>query len=135
MSLKNALDEQGFRGGTRSATEWNQWVQSEKEQLARVMERYYQVLDNNHRINQDNGRLHKENENLIKSNDRLREENADLREQNRDYSLLRKVFGRDQMDDLVRRGRHIRLRGRELVIVDGSGNMPLLIIERAFMLG
>lgn len=31
---------QGFRGGTRRETEWNQWVQSEKEQLAVVMERY-----------------------------------------------------------------------------------------------
>ena len=40
VSLKQALAEQGFRGGTRGATEWNQWVQSEKEQLALVMERY-----------------------------------------------------------------------------------------------
>jgi hypothetical protein len=40
VSLKKALDAQGFRGGTRGATEWNQWVQSEKEQLALVMERY-----------------------------------------------------------------------------------------------
>ncbi len=40
VSLKKALDAQGFRGGTRSATEWNLWVQSEKEQLARVMERH-----------------------------------------------------------------------------------------------
>ena len=40
VSLKKALDAQGFRGGTRDATEWNQWVQSEKEQLALVMERY-----------------------------------------------------------------------------------------------
>ncbi|MBR5641411.1 MAG: plasmid recombination protein [Firmicutes bacterium] len=40
VSLKKALEAQGFRGGTRSATEWNLWVQSEKEQLARVMERH-----------------------------------------------------------------------------------------------
>ena len=40
VSLKQALAAQGFRGGTRGATEWNQWVQSEKEQLAQVMERY-----------------------------------------------------------------------------------------------
>ena len=40
VSLKKALDTQGFRGGTRGLTEWNQWVQSEKEQLAQVMERY-----------------------------------------------------------------------------------------------
>ena len=40
VSLKQALAAQGFRGGTRGATEWNQWVQSEKIQLAQVMERY-----------------------------------------------------------------------------------------------
>ena len=40
VSLKQALAAQGFKGGTRGATEWAQWVQSEKEQLAAVMERY-----------------------------------------------------------------------------------------------
>lgn len=40
VSLKQALAAQGFKGGTRSDTEWNQWVQSEKEQLAAVMQRY-----------------------------------------------------------------------------------------------
>ena len=40
VSLKQALAAQGFKGGTRGDTEWNQWVQSEKEQLATVMERY-----------------------------------------------------------------------------------------------
>ena len=40
VSLKQALAAQGFKGGTRGATEWSQWVQSEKEQLAAVMERY-----------------------------------------------------------------------------------------------
>lgn len=40
VSPKQALAAQGFKGGTRSDTEWNQWVQSEKEQLAAVMERY-----------------------------------------------------------------------------------------------
>ena len=40
VSLKQALAVQGFRGGTRGDTEWNQWVLSEKEQLSTVMERY-----------------------------------------------------------------------------------------------
>lgn len=40
VSLKQALAAQGFKGGTRGDTEWNQWVNSEKEQLAKVMERY-----------------------------------------------------------------------------------------------
>lgn len=40
VSLKQALAAQGFCGGACRETEWNQWVQSEKEQLAVVMERY-----------------------------------------------------------------------------------------------
>jgi len=40
VSLKQALAQLGFKGGTRGMTEWNQWVQAEKEQLAAVMERH-----------------------------------------------------------------------------------------------
>ena len=40
VSLKQALAAQGFKGGSRSETEWNQWVQYEKKQLDAVMERY-----------------------------------------------------------------------------------------------
>ncbi|MEY8534844.1 plasmid recombination protein [Blautia pseudococcoides] len=40
VSLKQALAKQGFKGGSRGDTEWSQWVQSEKEQLAAVMERH-----------------------------------------------------------------------------------------------
>ncbi len=40
VSLKSALAAEGFTGGTRSATEWNQWIAAEKRELAMVMERY-----------------------------------------------------------------------------------------------
>ncbi len=40
VSLKQALAAQGFKGGTRENTEWNQWIQSEKEQLSAAMERH-----------------------------------------------------------------------------------------------
>ena len=40
VSLKQALAAQGFKGGTRGDTEWNQWVSAEKSALALVMERY-----------------------------------------------------------------------------------------------
>lgn len=40
VSLKQALAAQGFQGGSRQDTEWNQWVSHEKEQLAIVMERH-----------------------------------------------------------------------------------------------
>ena len=39
VSLKQALAAQGFHGGSRQETEWNQWVHAEKRQLAAVMER------------------------------------------------------------------------------------------------
>lgn len=40
VSLKKALEAQGFRGGTRSNTEWNQWVEAEKEKLSEIMLEY-----------------------------------------------------------------------------------------------
>ena len=39
VSLKKALEAQGFKGTSRSDTEWNRWVNGEKEQLAAIMER------------------------------------------------------------------------------------------------
>lgn len=210
VSLKQALATQGFKGGSRGRTEWSQWVQAEKEQLAAVMERHgiqweqkgtheqhlsvldykkqerekeieqldleigrkhdeYDVLskrienydagleelaalekeldagdkyvlpepqgfmtvktyrtkiaeplveklksmlktvlvrafegwDNYYRLNMKNGRLYQENQELNRTNKELTEENAMLRAENKDYSLLRKVFGRKQIDDLV----------------------------------
>ena len=40
ISLKQALAAQGFKGGTRGDTEWNQWVSVEKSALAFVMEQH-----------------------------------------------------------------------------------------------
>ena len=214
VSLKQALAAQGFKGGSRSETEWNQWVQSEKEQLAAVMGRYdiewehkgthekhlsvldykkqerskevekldiaiekkqteYQVLsdrignfdkgikdlqrletmldtaeeyqlaeprglmsarsyktkvaeplvkklkslvkaalakcfdamDNYYRLNITNGNLHRTNERLTRANEKLKDENDTLRAENKEYKLLRKVFGRKQIDSLIEQAR------------------------------
>ncbi len=40
VSLKQALAAQGFKGGSRGDTEWNQWASAEKAALAVVMERH-----------------------------------------------------------------------------------------------
>lgn len=40
VSLKQALGALGFKGGSRGDTELNQWMNAEKEQLAKVMERH-----------------------------------------------------------------------------------------------
>ena len=40
VSMKQALEKQGFRGAGRSDTETMAWLQSEKESLASIMERH-----------------------------------------------------------------------------------------------
>ncbi len=40
VSLKGALAEQGFKGGTRGMTEWNEWIEAEKQELSKVMGRH-----------------------------------------------------------------------------------------------
>ncbi len=37
VSLKKALESQGFVGTGRSDTEWNRWVEPEKEALSQIM--------------------------------------------------------------------------------------------------
>ena len=222
VSLKPALAAQGFKGGTRGDTEWNQWVSAEKSALAFVMERhgiewehkgthekhlsvidykkqerekeiavldnqlaekkdefrvmadrienfdngekslqkldesimnepeyqlpeppammlartykakfveshisrfkslistlfarYFKALDSYHRLNITNGNLYRANERLEKINDKLTEENTRLRAENKDYSLLRKVFGHKQIDDLLERARNVKGRKRD----------------------
>lgn len=222
VSLKQALAAQGFKGGTRGDTEWNQWVSAEKSALAFVMERheiewehkgthekhlsvldykkqerekeiavldnqlaekkdefrvmadrienfdngekslqkldesimnepeyqlpeppammlartykakfveplisrfkslistlfarYFKALDSYHRLNITNGNLYSANERLEKINDKLTEENTRLRAENKDYSLLRKVFGHKQIDDLLERARNVKGRKRD----------------------
>ena len=222
VSLKQALATQGFKGGSRGDTEWSQWVQSEKEQLAAVMERYgiewehkgthekhlpvldykkqerekevavlgakieqkqvelkslsnrvlnydkakdelsnlefeldtapkYQLpepekfmtakayktkmaepvvrrlkelvktvlarcfegWDNYHRLNTANAQLYRMNQRLEKINERLTEENTRLKAENKDFSLLRKVFGRKQIEDLLEQARNVKGRKRD----------------------
>ena len=222
VSLKQALAAQGFKGGTRGDTEWSQWIQFEKEQLAAVMERYgiewehkgthekhlsvldykkqerakeverlgaeidqkqseykslskrvlnydkaldelsklefeldnaskYQLpepekfmsakayknkmaepivkklksllktvlarcfegWDNYHRLNVANEKLYRDNQRLGKVNAMLTEENTRLKTENKDYSLLRKVFGRKQIDELLEQARTVKGRKRD----------------------
>ena len=76
-----------------------------KKLVKSILARYFRVLDNYHRVNKTNGELYRENEGLSRSNERLKEENTALREQNKDYTLLRKVFGSQQIDDLIERAK------------------------------
>ena len=80
-------------------------VKKLKKMVKSLIVQCAKAWDNYHRINERNGKLYRENEHLIASNDRLKEENTTLREQNKDYSLLRKVFGSRQIDNLVAQAR------------------------------
>lgn len=222
VSLKQALAAQGFKGGTRGDTEWNQWVSAEKSALAYVMERhgiewehkgthekhlsvldykkqerekeldaledklgekkdefrvmadrienfdngekalqkldesimnepeyqlpepsammsarsykakfvepliaqfkslistlfarYFKAKDSYNRLNITNANLYRANERLEKINGKLTEENTRLRAENKDYSLLRKVFGHKQIDDLLEKARNIKGQKRD----------------------
>ena len=77
-------------------------VEKLKSMLKTVLVRAFEGWDNYYRLNMKNGSLYQENQELNRANKELTEENAMLRAENRDYSLLRKVFGRKQIDDLVK---------------------------------
>ena len=193
--LQQALAAQGFEGGSRGATEWNQWVQAEKEVLAQVMERYgfeweqkgtheqhlsvldykkqerskelaateerlteakadlqsvekriqsyeagevdlmnktyreklglpvieklkkiikellvrySRAMDKLIKLAQQNSELYKDNQFLEEENKHLREENGILRNQNKEYSLLRKVFGKGQIETWLRQAKEVQ---------------------------
>lgn len=57
--------------------------------------------------------IYRTNQRLEKVNERLTEENKILKAENKDYSLLRKVFGRKQIDDLLEQARTVKGRKRD----------------------
>ena len=78
VSLKQALSSLGFKGGSRSETELNQWVQSEKQKLAMVMreneiewdqkgthEQHLSVLDYKKKVREQEVEELKEHKNLL----------------------------------------------------------------------
>ena len=87
VSLKQALAAQGFKGGSRQETEWNQWVQSEKEQLAIVMER--------HGIEWEQKGTHEKHLSVLdyKTQERSRELEGKCAEREKDYATLQQVIG------------------------------------------
>ena len=54
VTLKGALGEQGFKGGTRRETEWKQWITAEKQELSKVAEKcgvqWKQLGTHNHHL-------------------------------------------------------------------------------------
>ena len=84
-----------------------------KQIIKYLLLQWTKAMDEFLRANRYNGALYRENESLSQENDRLREENEILRRQNKDHALLRKVFGRDQVDGWVRQAQELQQRKRE----------------------
>ena len=83
-------------------------IKALKELVKTVLVKFFQVRNENSRILDNNGRLWREGENLRYEIDRLKEENKDLRhvnselrKQNKDHALLRKIFGSEQIDQMI----------------------------------
>lgn len=84
-----------------------------KSLISALFTRYFKAIDSYNRLNVTNANLYRENEKLSKINGKLTEENTRLRAENKDYSLLRKLFGHKQIDDLLERARNIKGRKRD----------------------
>ena len=72
-----------------------------KNLLISVLLQLFQAIDAYHRLNMKNGQLYRENEYLTSRNDALREENTRLKKENKDFALLKKVFGKEKIGELV----------------------------------
>ena len=90
-------------------------VEKLKSMLKAVLVRAFKGWDNYYRLNMKNGTLYQENQELSKVNKKLAEENMILRNENKDFKLLRRVFGRRQIDDLVEQARFAKSMKRDNV--------------------
>lgn len=90
-------------------------VEKLKEMLKAVLVRTFEGWDNYYRLNMKNGNLYQENQELNRVNKKLAEENMILRTENKDFKLLRRVFGRRQIDDLVEQARFAKSMKRDNV--------------------
>ncbi len=81
--------------------------------ISTLFARYFKAKDSYNRLNITNANLYRANERLEKINGKLTEENTRLRAENKEYSLLRKVFGHKQIDDLLEKARIIKGQKRD----------------------
>lgn len=81
--------------------------------ISTLFARYFKAIYSYNRLNITNASLYQENEKLPKIYDKLTEENTRLRSENKDYSLLRKVFGHKQIDDLLEQAKNIKVHNHE----------------------
>ena len=92
-----------------------------KKLVKTILIRYFQLRSDYSRVIDNNGRLWREGDALRYEVNRLKEENADLRrvnnelrKQNKDHSLLRKIFGSEQIDQMILQAKELSSKGRNV---------------------
>lgn len=83
-------------------------IKALKELVKTILVRFFQLRNEYSRVIDNNGRLWREGDALKYEVNRLKEENTDLRrvntelrKQNKDHALLRKIFGSEQIDNMI----------------------------------
>ena len=66
-----------------------------------LLVRFFTVMNSHNRLERENRDLRQDQEYLKEDCDSLAKENKSLKEQTRDYALLRKVFGNQQIDEMI----------------------------------
>ena len=88
------------------------FVNKLKELLISILKRYYLLEERFRNVSLQNQKLMKENDSLMYSTDRLFDENRALRMAVKDFSLLKKVFGDQQIDEMIQGARSARTHRR-----------------------
>lgn len=91
VSMKKALEAQGFKGGTRKDTELNQWINSEKEALSQVMERHGVEWEKLGTHNEHLSVLEKKKEFRIQEIQELGSKLNDLRQKKMDINAVENI--------------------------------------------
>ena len=79
-----------------------------KKIIKELLARYSRLVNDYMKALQSNSIFYNDNVALEHENSQLREENDILRKQNKEYSLLRKVFGRGQIESWLRQAKEIQ---------------------------
>ena len=83
-------------------------IEKLKKIIKELLVRYSRAMDKFIKLAQQNSELYKDNQFLEEENKHLWEENGILRNQNKDYSLLRKAFGKSQIETWLRQAKEVQ---------------------------
>ncbi len=117
VSLKGALAEQGFHGGSRGESEWNQWMESEKQELSKVMGRYgiqwKHLRTHNKHLSVLNYKKQEREKEVAKLEQALSVEKAELSE-----IVSRQILAEQETEQIRNEGVAIRQEVSELSVIN-----------------